>query len=56
MLSQRAAGLGLLSIGLNLYTLAVATPGHPLSQSLALTAIVIGAGTFAMYVLNSDGC
>ena len=49
-------GLALLGIGTNLFILGIATPGHLLTQSLVLTAVVIGTATLALWVANDNDC
>ena len=53
ILSNQNIGLGFLGIGMNLLMIVVAQPGHPLAQSLALTAVVISTGTIALWFLNA---
>lgn len=47
-------GLCFVGIGVNLLMIVVARPGHPLTQSLALTAVVISTGTVALWFLNAN--
>ena len=54
ILNDKNIGLGFVGIGLNLLMIVVAKPGHPLAQSLALTAVVIRTGTLALWILNTN--
>jgi hypothetical protein len=45
-------GLALLGMGSNLLILGIATPGHLLTGSIVLTAVVIGTATLAIWALN----
>ncbi len=53
LLDTDVRGVILFSIAMNLFILKAATPGHPLTQSLVLTAVVIGVGTIGIWIINS---
>lgn len=53
-LDYQSLGPAFLGVGVNLFILGIATPGHLLTQSLVLTAVVIGAATLAVWVANNS--
>lgn len=54
VLARDVYGILLLGMASNLCIVACAVPGHALTQSLVLTAVVVGACTVALWVLASQ--
>jgi len=54
LLHTHIFGLVFCSTFINLFVLSMATTGHPLMQSLVLTAIVISTGTLALWHRQSE--